>query len=110
LDFDSILSSSGDTSVLFTDITNNAFAALAAGDTFSFIATFDSNNAVGPYSATYEFGLSDGNSYQGAGAANSQVLTLTLQGNVVPIPEPSSALLLVLGALSVGAFRRRRTS
>lgn len=102
LDLDSVVGG-GDTSVLFTDLAGGDFSALAAGEAnaHSFLATFDTNNAPGTYSATYSLGLSDADAYLGASAADSQTLSLTLTGTI--IPEPSTLILLTsIGLLFIG--------
>jgi hypothetical protein len=90
LDFDSI-SGTGDTSVLSTDLTNNAFTALPASSAGSptshnFNIAFDANNTPGTYSAEYQLTLSDADEYVGA---ESKMLTLTLSGTI----SDSSAIL-----------------
>lgn len=106
LDFDSIIGS-GDTSVLFTDLANGEFTALAAGlsNAYSFLTSFDTNNVPGVYSATYTLGLSDADTYAGAGLAGSQVLTLNVSGTI--IPEPSTLLLVLPGLITLLARRER---
>jgi hypothetical protein len=109
LDFDTI-SGSGHTSVLYTSLTNGAFSALAAGmaNAYLFNMTFDTNNAPGVYSATYELRLSDANAYTGASAAASQLITLNLTGTLTAIPEPTWTVLiaLVLGFPVIALYRR----
>jgi hypothetical protein len=110
LDFDSIVGS-GDTGLLFTDLASGEFTALEAGaaNAHEFLASFDTNNAPGTYSATYTIGLSDADGYAGAGAAGSQTLTLNLSGTI-QVPEPSAALLFVLGGLGAAIAARRGRS
>ncbi|WP_442484968.1 hypothetical protein [Aeoliella sp. SH292] len=106
LDFDSI-NGIGDTDVLSTDLVAGAFTNLNAGigNGEGFQVLFDTNNAYGSYSATYTLGLSDSDNYLGAGAAGSQVLTLTVTGSLVP--EPSSFAVLGLGIAAMGCLRLR---
>jgi hypothetical protein len=106
LDFDSI-AGAGDTAVLFTDLINGEFSALAAGTAYGFSAMIDTGNAPGTYSASYTLGLSDADAYVGAGAAGSQTLTLNVTGTIVP--EPASWTLIAIGMSLIG-FRRRTAS
>jgi hypothetical protein len=113
LDLDSI-TASGDTGAFSTDL--QTFSNLAAGESLDFEAVFDAS-AVGNYSATYTLLLSDEDGIEGD--EEQQELTLTLTGSVfdvlgspnandaVPLPEPSS--LLILAGLSLLAFGRRTT-
>lgn len=107
LDFDSI-NGIGDTDVLSTDLIAGAFSNLNAGigNGEGFQVLFDTNNAYGSYSATYTLGLSDADNYLGAGAAGSQVLSLTVTGSLVP--EPSSFAVLGLGIAALGCVRLRQ--
>jgi hypothetical protein len=107
LDLDSV-SSSGDTSVLSTDLL--AFSGLSAGaGPNGFTAYFDTSN-VGTFLATYTIHLSDQNL---PGAAN-QDLILTLKGAIEAplldpqaVPEPAALALLGSGALALVLARRR---
>jgi hypothetical protein len=110
LDFD-VVSGTGDTSILYTDLQNAEFTSLSAGvaNAYSFSAYFDTDNAPGVYSATYTLALSDANGYAGAGAAGSQLLTLNLTGAIVPEPSTfalAGASLIGLAALSDRHCRR----
>lgn len=78
LDLDSI-TSSGDTTVLTTNLASFSNLASGAADTFS--ATLDTDAAPGAYSATYTLHLSDEDV---PGEASGQTLTLTLQATIAP--------------------------
>jgi len=102
LDLDSIVGTN-DTSILSTDLTANAFDDLSGGSTYSYLASFDTNNATGIYTATYTVGLSDSDSFAttGGGAVDSQTLTLTLEGEIVAVPEPASLGCLLIAAAAI---------
>ena len=104
LDFD-FLGGSGDTSILYTDLSDGEFTGLAAGNAYSFLASFDTNTAPGLYSATYTLAFSDADIYSGASAAGSQVLTLELTGAIVP--EPITVALAIPGLIGVIVSARR---
>ncbi len=107
LDFD-FLGGSGDTSILYTDLSNGEFSSLAAGigNAYAFMALFDTNVAPGLYAATYTLAFSDADVYSGASGAGSQVLTLELTGAIVP--EPTTVALAIPGLIGVIVSVRRR--
>jgi len=102
LDLD-LISSSGDTGVLAV-IGKVAFSDLAAGFGESYTGRFDTSAASASYLATYVFKLSDQN-LPGASLPQSELLTLTLKGTVMP--EPATMTLLGLGGLCMGLARMR---
>lgn len=101
----------GSTGMLFraagaTTFSNLAASLPAGGQPYTYrLAT----TSPGSFLATYQFRLSDEN-LPGATAPNSEVLTLTLLGNVV-VPEPSTWALGVIGSVGMLGYllvRRRR--
>jgi hypothetical protein len=100
LDLDSFALTTPDSASLSTDLA--AFANLAAGSDLDFLATL-STTTIGSFSETYTLALSDQDL---PGAVGGQTLTLTIGGEVVPIPEPGALALLAAAGLMVG--RRRR--
>jgi autotransporter-associated beta strand protein len=102
LDLD-LISSSGDTGVLAV-IGKVAFSDLAAGFGESYTGRFDTSAAPHSYLATYVFKLSDQN-LPGASLPESELLTLTLKGTVMP--EPATMALMGLGGLFMGLARMR---
>ena len=103
LDLDEFIAVSGDTGTFSKHAGLDTFSNLAAGSGEGYEFRFDTT-ALGTFSATYQFRLSD-QDLPGASDPSSQFRTLTLQGTVVP--EPSAALLLLV-ALGCGLLVRRR--
>ncbi|HEX8340468.1 MAG TPA: endonuclease [Tepidisphaeraceae bacterium] len=81
-----------------------AIGELPAGDSADLTATLDLSTP-GSFSATYRLGFSDEN-LSGATAFGSELLTLTLTGTVVAVPEPAALCALAMGLIACG--RRRR--
>lgn len=114
LDLNSI-TGSGDTLALTTNLA--AFSDLAAGNSFDFLASINTDNA-GSFSATYYLSLSDAN----VGASSSRYafndyLTLNLTGNVIErssiaqvndVPEPGLLALMSIGLFSLLGLARRK--
>ena len=93
----------GDTGVLTTDLTTfTGGSSLAAGLSNLFTATLDTS-AVGAFAATYTLNFSDEDL---PGAMALADLTLNLIGTV-NVPEPASAVLVLLGFAWLGAVRNR---
>ena len=110
LDLDSIGAGTGATSTLYHDL--SIFSALAAGSSDAFNAFFDTS-AIGLYSATYMFTLSDADLGASASRHGGYSLTLNLLGSVVgsdstDVPEPGTLSLLGLGMAWFGLRKRRR--
>ncbi|MGN6726732.1 MAG: PEP-CTERM sorting domain-containing protein, partial [Tepidisphaeraceae bacterium] len=70
----------------------------------SLLASIDLSTA-GLFSATYTLGFSDQN-LPGATSVNSEMMTLTLSGSVVAVPEPAALAAVMVGGLAI--LRRRR--
>lgn len=104
LDLDQLLNPTA--SAAFGLTGDSTFTAIGAGaaNAKAYSVSFDTD-ALGVFSATYEFKLSDEN-LAGASSAGSETLTLNILGNVIPVPEPASAGLLAAGLLLIA---RRRT-
>lgn len=105
LDLDSIIGS-GDTGILTTDL--STFSNLGQGGSSGFSAFFDTSG-LGMFSASYQLDLSDADLGASSTLFNYS-LTLNLTGNVIPIPvpEPTTWSLVVLGLAGVGLTGRRR--
>ncbi|MGN6724743.1 MAG: endonuclease [Tepidisphaeraceae bacterium] len=101
LDLDSISGQSGDLSKLGL---SGSFTNLAESSAASLLASIDLSTA-GLFSATYTLGFSDQN-LPGATSANSKMMTLTLSGSVVAVPEPAALAAVMVGGLAI--LRRRR--
>jgi endonuclease I len=97
------IASSGNTSVLATNLLT--FDNLAAGSGQSFFASIDTS-LLGNFSASYSLSLSDDTNL--AGALAGQQLTLNLLGHVGNVPEPTAIVLALVAVLL--APRRYRTS
>jgi hypothetical protein len=102
LDLISITDNGGDTAQLFRQLGNTSFSS-AAGASESYTYSLDTT-AIGSYSVVYTFNLSDDLSLTEAQGRLGQTITLTLQGQVVTIPEPSTIALFSIG---IGAILRR---
>lgn len=103
LDLDSVLSS-GDVSVLTTDLAG--FASLAQGGSNGFNAFLDTTNA-GVFAVQYILNLSD----EDIGASTSrlgQQLTLNLVGNVTAVPLPASVWLFGAAMMTALGIGRRK--
>jgi hypothetical protein len=99
LDLDSYSLTAGiDTGALASNLAG--FAALGQGNGSSFSATFNTAN-VGSFSETYTLYLSDAD--VGASSSRSTYqLSVTLVGNVSPVPEPETWAMLLVGLGLVG--------
>lgn len=103
LDLDSFsLTGGSDTGALDTGLA--IFSALAQGDEQPFLASFDTTNA-GSFLETYTLIFSDAD----VGAATSRFsysLTLTLQGEVIPLPVPDAVWLFGSGLIGLVGIAR----
>ncbi len=99
------LLTSSDAAPLSTDLA--ALDNLAGGGSQGFLAFLNANLGVGVFSETYQLSFID-NTTGFYGTANpAQILTLTLTGTVLLIPEPASLALLAAGGLLAGCRRRK---
>jgi hypothetical protein len=98
-------SGEGDTATLDSGL--STFTALDAGSSKTFTASMDTR-ALGTYSAVYTLDLTDAVSDGISGDVEHQTLHIQIDGQVVP--EPSTAILLAVALLGLGAYLRRRGS
>ena len=110
LDLDSFTEVGDDTNPLTGIFSTNAatFSNLASGGTSSFFDVFINTTglAVGPYSATYLFNVSDQNL---PGAINLPQLTLSVNATILSlVPEPSTYALGLIGLAGLGFVALRK--
>lgn len=105
LDLD-MITGSGDTAVLSTDI--GTFMNLMPGSFFDFSAFIDTS-ALGNFNASYQLMFSDGDVGAETSRNNDMMLTLNLNGNVVPMPVTEPSALALFGAGIIGLAWRGRT-
>ena len=104
LDLDSIVEVSDTGGVFSTNAA--AFSNLAPNMISSFFDVFLESSTTGHFDGQYRFDLSDQKDLNGH--AGTQVLTLNVTANVVP--EPSTIVLLGVGAIGLLGWRWRRRS
>lgn len=85
---------------------------LDPGSFYSFTAEFSPTSA-GFFSYTYTFTMNDDTLLEGTGANTEYLMTLTVQGEGIYVPEPSGLSLAAFGAMGLFAasrIRRRQNS
>jgi hypothetical protein len=104
LDYVGLQCMSGDCAAF--DVSMASFQDLAGGGSVAGSASLLTGIA-GSYDATYMLTFSDDTAVGAAASHLTNALTLSLQGSVAPVPEPSTWAMLAIGLAGL-AFRYRR--